>query len=178
MYTNPGRREIETLVLPGEGEPFNVRRFQEENGLEDASAGVGMVVKLGGQASCGEGQAPNTLPASLAAPRPGPSSTLAGAGTGVGGSSAVETGSSSGPSTLPPGDATTPTPSRNATSAVQSDAGGPSAIMSTADLANVNPGATGSPTSSAGLAEQTANAGPRILAQSTWVLVPLLVLVL
>lgn len=53
MYTNPGFKQIDTLILPKEGEAFDVAKFQSQNGLGAASAGVGMVVKLGGTADCG-----------------------------------------------------------------------------------------------------------------------------
>ncbi|KAF2130931.1 hypothetical protein P153DRAFT_269289, partial [Dothidotthia symphoricarpi CBS 119687] len=52
MYTNPKRKEISELKLPTEGEAFDVGQWQSDNGLEDPSAGVGMVVKLGGTANC------------------------------------------------------------------------------------------------------------------------------
>ncbi|KAH9874906.1 hypothetical protein J1614_004394 [Plenodomus biglobosus] len=184
LYVNPGRREIAELKLPAEGEPFDVRRFQDENGLPDASAGVGMVVKLGGSADCGDGVPANTLPASLATPRPATSS----AGTAV----QTQTLSVSRGGAVPSGNATVsrgtaaPTTSigassrdgndssEEATSAGLSGGAGPSTITSTIDLATLQPGATGSPTSSAGLAEQTASAGSRLLAGSIWILVPLL----
>lgn len=56
MYENPQRSEIADLQLPAEGEVFDVKAFQGENGLDDAVAGVGMVVQLGGTVDCdGEG---------------------------------------------------------------------------------------------------------------------------
>lgn len=56
MYENPQRSEIASLQLPTEGEVFDVKAFQGENGLDDAVAGVGMVVQLGGAVDCdGEG---------------------------------------------------------------------------------------------------------------------------
>jgi len=59
MYRQPRNREIDTVKVPAEGQAFDVKSFQTENGLSDAVAGVGMVVKLGGQADCdGAGQAP------------------------------------------------------------------------------------------------------------------------
>lgn len=58
MYTNPARREISELQLPGRGEAFDVKAFQADNGLPDAVAGVGMVVELGGDAACDGGSAP------------------------------------------------------------------------------------------------------------------------
>ncbi|KAF2741173.1 hypothetical protein EJ04DRAFT_454682 [Polyplosphaeria fusca] len=56
MYVNPRSQNITDLKLPQEGEAFDVTQFQSDNGLDDAAAGVGMVVKLGGTANC-DGQA-------------------------------------------------------------------------------------------------------------------------
>ncbi|KAF1835741.1 hypothetical protein BDW02DRAFT_476726, partial [Decorospora gaudefroyi] len=53
MYRNPGREEITKLKLPAKGEKFDVGQFQDDNGLGDPTAGVGMVVNLGGKADCG-----------------------------------------------------------------------------------------------------------------------------
>lgn len=61
MYLNPGRQEITNLQLPGKNEAFDVKKFQNDNGLQDALAGVGMVVKLGGEANC-EGGGANASP--------------------------------------------------------------------------------------------------------------------
>lgn len=63
MYTNPNRQPINNLKLPAEGAVFDVKQFQTDNNLPDAQAGVGMIVKLGGQADCG-GDQTNTVPAS------------------------------------------------------------------------------------------------------------------
>jgi hypothetical protein len=52
MYSQPRNIEISNLKLPEEGTAFDVKQFQDDNGLEDPQAGVGMVVKLGGQSSC------------------------------------------------------------------------------------------------------------------------------
>ncbi|KAF2027533.1 hypothetical protein EK21DRAFT_22689, partial [Setomelanomma holmii] len=52
MYVNPQRKQIDSLQLPGEGEAFDVKKFEADNGLQDAAAGVGMVVKLGGTVNC------------------------------------------------------------------------------------------------------------------------------
>jgi hypothetical protein len=76
MYINPQRKEIDSLRLPAEGEAFDVQKFQTDNGLQDPFAGVGMVVKLGGQANCG-GEQPNEVPDNLSSARPPPSSTAA-----------------------------------------------------------------------------------------------------
>jgi hypothetical protein len=69
MYVNPQRKQIDNLQLPAEGEAFDVKKFQTDNGLQDPTAGVGMVVKLGGQADCG-GDSPNTVPDNLPSARP------------------------------------------------------------------------------------------------------------
>ncbi|CAA9960143.1 hypothetical protein PTMSG1_03549 [Pyrenophora teres f. maculata] len=53
MYEHRGRKEITELQLPAEGEAFDVKVFQAENGLPDAMAGVAMVVDLGGEVNCG-----------------------------------------------------------------------------------------------------------------------------
>ncbi|KNG50160.1 hypothetical protein DDE82_005476 [Stemphylium lycopersici] len=74
MYTNPGRKEITNLQLPGDDETFDVKQFQDDNGLGDATAGVGMVVKLGGEADCGD-EGAEQLPSSLPTPRPASSLT-------------------------------------------------------------------------------------------------------
>jgi hypothetical protein len=76
MYINPDRKEINSLKMPAEGEAFDVKKFQTDNGLPDPFAGVGMVVKLGGQANCGGGQ-----PNGASSARPQPSSTAAAAPT-------------------------------------------------------------------------------------------------
>jgi hypothetical protein len=69
MYMNPGREEITDLQLPRDNETFDVTQFQDNNGLGDAMAGVGMVVKLGGEADCA-GDSAEALPSSLPTPRP------------------------------------------------------------------------------------------------------------
>ncbi|KAF3008663.1 hypothetical protein E8E13_008945 [Curvularia kusanoi] len=53
MYVNPQRSEFTQMQLPARGAVFDVERFQSDNGLDDAIAGVGMVVRLGGTADCG-----------------------------------------------------------------------------------------------------------------------------
>ncbi|EFQ96583.1 hypothetical protein PTT_00415 [Pyrenophora teres f. teres 0-1] len=53
MYEHRGRKEITELQLPAEGEAFDVKVFQAENGLPDAMAGVAMVVDLEGEVNCG-----------------------------------------------------------------------------------------------------------------------------
>ncbi|KAH7398961.1 hypothetical protein DE146DRAFT_694818 [Phaeosphaeria sp. MPI-PUGE-AT-0046c] len=75
LYINPQRKQIDSLQLPAEGESFDVTKFQTDNGLSEPVAGVGMVIKLGGQADCG-GDQPNGLPDNLPSARP-PTSTAA-----------------------------------------------------------------------------------------------------
>lgn len=70
MYTNPQRREFREMQLPRDGEVFDVKKFQDDNGLDDPVAGVGMMVKLGGTANC-DGQDTNQGPPTS------PSATLA-----------------------------------------------------------------------------------------------------
>jgi hypothetical protein len=53
LYENKDDDEIDDLKIPKEGEVFDVKTFQDDNGFEEPGAGVGMVVKLGGQADCG-----------------------------------------------------------------------------------------------------------------------------
>ena len=67
MYVNPGRKEITDLQLPAEGETFDIAKFESDNGLNPATAGVSMVVKLGGQADCEGGDASPAPPAQSAA---------------------------------------------------------------------------------------------------------------
>lgn len=80
MYTNPQRREITALRLPAAGAAFDVQTFQRDNGLQDPVAGVGMLVQLGGTASCGgqdESQVSSTAILSPASSAPTSSSSPA-----------------------------------------------------------------------------------------------------
>jgi hypothetical protein len=74
MYINPGRKQIDQLQLPAQGAAFDAKKFQTENGLTDPAAGVGMVVKLGGQANCGGAAQPSGAPESVSSVRSLPSS--------------------------------------------------------------------------------------------------------
>ncbi|KAL6153194.1 hypothetical protein ACJBU6_08356 [Exserohilum turcicum] len=69
MYQNPGAVEITKLKLQGGNATFNVQQFQADNGLDAAVAGVGMVVKLGGKANCGNGTA-QQVPQNQTIPKP------------------------------------------------------------------------------------------------------------
>jgi hypothetical protein len=75
LYVNPQRKQIDTLKLPAEGEAFDAKKFQGDNGLQDPEAGLGMVVKLGGTADCG-GDAPADVPDALPTPQPAASSRV------------------------------------------------------------------------------------------------------
>jgi hypothetical protein len=74
MYLNPQRKQIDQLQLPAQGEAFDAKKFQTDNGLSDPTAGVGMVVKLGGQANC-DGAQPSVAPSNLQSAKPIPSSS-------------------------------------------------------------------------------------------------------
>lgn len=55
LYVQPGvvgQTDKSSLKLPKEGEVFDVKKFQNDNELEDPGAGVVMVVKLGGETTC------------------------------------------------------------------------------------------------------------------------------
>lgn len=202
MYTNPARKQIDQLKLPAEGENFDVKQFQSDNGLSDASAGVGMVVKLGGTADCGSDQS-NSAPTPISTAQA--SSTDAGlASTAV--SSAAEQQSSSAASATQTGDASQlgetasssssaldgsqggnstspsttsarqPSDGVAATSVLQTDASGPSTITSTVVLSSRpgGAGASGSQTASASPVLQTGNVAPGLATGHGVVMVPLL----
>lgn len=89
MYINPQLEQITSLKLPGDGEAFDVEKFQTDNGFQDATGGVGMVVKLGGQANCGGAQqsavqskTPSAAPTSSSAANAGSTSSAAGVSSG------------------------------------------------------------------------------------------------
>jgi hypothetical protein len=185
MYTNPGRDEIDAFKLPAEGETFDVKQFQDDNGLGDAEAGVGMVVKLGGEADCG-GDAVESLPASLPTPRPS-TSTAAPSRAPLSSSEvtdATTTGAEEPESTDSAedggeGSVTTTserTPSSTLKSFVlESAMPEPSSVASTVVLKSA--GGEGTTTGSAGLAEQTASAAPALSNVRVWGFTPLLVVV-
>lgn len=177
LYINPQRKQIDSLQLPAEGEAFDVTKFQTDNGLPEPVAGVGMVVKLGGQADCG-GDQPNGLPDNLPSARPPtstaansrPSTTLPPAGQ------RSTTAASAAPtiSTIPGGNGSSnstnnaPVPSSTRTTtavAAPSGNGNGGLATSTVVLSSAGPdeaaGATGTPSTSP--AQQTANAAPRML---------------
>ncbi|KAF1997861.1 hypothetical protein P154DRAFT_524412 [Amniculicola lignicola CBS 123094] len=93
MFDNPNRRQISELKLPGEGEAFDVDQFRSDNGFEDAVAGVGMVVTLGGTANCdADPSDENDRPESSSAAEPKPSSSVT-PSAAVSSSAAVRTSS-------------------------------------------------------------------------------------
>jgi hypothetical protein len=183
MYTNPGRDEIESFKLPAEGQEFDIKQFQDDNGLGDAEAGVGMVVKLGGEADCG-GDAVESLPASLPTPRPS-SNTAAPSGAPLFSSEVTEakTTSEEEPESTGnaedggEGSATTTserrTPGSTLTSFVlESPTPEPTSVASPVVLESA--GGDVSATGSAGLAEQTANAATRTSNSHAWGVAPIL----
>jgi hypothetical protein len=186
MYTNPGRDEIDAFKLPAEGEEFDIKQFQDDNGLGDAEAGVGMVVKLGGEADCG-GDAVESLPASLPTPRPS-SNTAAPSGAPLSSSEVTQatTTSEEEPESTGnvedgwEGSATTTserrTPGSTLTSFVlESATPEPSSVASTVVLESAGGEAT--VTGSADLAQQTANAAPATSHFRSWGFTLLLVVV-
>lgn len=181
MYTNPGRKAIDSLQLPAEGENFDVKKFQTDNGLSDATAGVGMVVKLGGTADCG-GDQPNDVPENLPSPKPpqitsGRATSAVAAPTSAPAQQSSAAASSQTGESNEPESTSAPSSTQNqpedsngtatsglseATSVLEPEAPGPSTITSTVILSSrpAGVGASGSPTSSASLVEQTTNAAP------------------
>jgi hypothetical protein len=85
MYINPGRKQIDQLRLPAQGAAFDAKKFQTDNGLTDPAAGVGMLVKLGGQTNCDGAAQPSGAPGSLSSVKPLPSSANAGTTSPAGG---------------------------------------------------------------------------------------------
>lgn len=173
MYTNPQRREIAEMQLPAEGAVFDVKKFQTDNGLKDPVAGVGMVVQLGGTANC-EGGSANPLPTNLPSAAPATSSAVASTAVRSSvvsvtvpsqmGSTATSAQVSS--SALPSSDneqGASPTSAvetqiPDVSSALQTDETEPTTAAPIATLSSVQATVTGSPTTSGGPLEQTANA--------------------
>jgi hypothetical protein len=110
MYLNPGRKQLDQLQLPAQGATFDAKKFQTDNGLSDPTAGVGMTVKLGGQANCdGAAAPPSGTPDNASSARPQPSSAAAPVSSAVAPvSSAAAPVSSAAASSAP---AVVPTPS-------------------------------------------------------------------
>ncbi|KAJ4994492.1 hypothetical protein SVAN01_00321 [Stagonosporopsis vannaccii] len=164
MYTNPQRREIAEMQTPVEGEVFDVKKFQGDNGLNDPVAGVGMVVQLGGTADCG-GEGANQLPEGLPTAAPGTSQSAASPSRGTGASQTlVSSGGAPAPSSTPSGgDGQQGTPPTTAAPAVSStpldtDETAPTPANPINSFTSVRATITGSPTTSSAPLEQTANA--------------------
>jgi hypothetical protein len=191
MYINPNRDEISELEMPEEGQDFDIKQFQDGNGLRDAIAGVGMVVKLGGEADCG-GDKVNQLPSSLPTPAPAKSTTTAvdagpteSAQEGASATATEATSASLVPSSTAGAENGSSQLSASSdgasdsivatSSAARSEAPSLSTIISTA--APSSGGEAESPTATVGLPEQTANAAPALLQSQTWGFVPLMIAV-
>jgi hypothetical protein len=196
MYINPQRKQIDSLKMPAEGEAFDAKKFQTDNGLQDPTAGVGMVVKLGGQADCG-GDQPNGIPDALPSPRPSRSTaTNAQQTSPAAGSSSnaqvVPTSTSVSQGGTSEAARTTPVPGNGSNDTLASSrplssglvtapsgglSGGP--VTSTLVLSSAGPdgavGASGTP--SASPAQQTTNAAPVVFADGERLLTSLLVVI-
>jgi hypothetical protein len=174
MYTNPQRKEFAEMQLPAEGETFDVSKFQSDNGLKDPVAGVGMVVRLGGTADCG-GQDANELPSGVPTTVRESSSAAVSATRGSSAASVTATSETvqsdsvvSTSSTLTAGNEedTTPTStlqtsiSMAPSNALQTDEAEQTPAASIATLSSTQATTQGSPVTSGGLLEQTANAAP------------------
>lgn len=172
MYVNPRRQQIDNLQLPAEGEAFDVEKFQTDNNFQEATGGVGMVVKLGGQANCAGGQ-PNELPSNLPSARPPRSS--AGPTSSAGGSGPSQRPTPV-PSSSPNNSSGSARPSDPAAAPSQGQDGAPA---STVVLSSAGPDGAGQPsrTPSANPAEQTANAGLSISAGSCGFMAPMVAMV-
>jgi hypothetical protein len=180
MYVNPNREEITSLKMPDEDENFDIDQFQDDNGLKDAMAGVGMVVKLGGEANCG-GDDANELPSSLptlgSTTAVGTGSTLSAQSTTTNTETSVSlvpsptAGASNGTNdSAPSGGASNSTVAVSSVS--QSGVLAPSTIISTPVQSSAG---ADSPTETVGLPEQSANAAPGWSRSQSWTLAPLLV---
>ena len=199
MYVNPQRKQIDKLQLPADGEAFDAKKFKDDNGFQDPEAGVGMVVKLGGQADCGSDQ-PNGVPDNLPSARPprssnviarptstpaGASSTTTSAAQQISSTANGSPTSSSIPSSNNPDNGNDNAPASSAarssglavaSSVLQSGGGGSGLATSTVVLNSGSPdgGAGASRTPSATLAQQTANAAPGMGAGHLGLLGPLI----
>ncbi|KAH7090476.1 hypothetical protein FB567DRAFT_519947 [Paraphoma chrysanthemicola] len=195
MYVNPQRKQIDNLQLPGEGETFDVKKFQTDNGLRDPTAGVGMVVKLGGQADCG-GDSPNTVPDNLPSARPPRSSnanarpTSPAAATSASAAQPASSAANNSPGTTPvpsnntPGNNTGNGPASSgartsglvvATSVLQSGGFATStvALSSAGPDEEVGAGAGASRTPSASPVQQSTNAAPGMGNKGVGMMAPL-----
>lgn len=170
MYTNPQRKEFAEMQTPAEGEVFDVKKFQGDNGFKDPVAGVGMVVQLGGTADCGS-EGANQLPEDLPTAAPGTSQGVAST-TRAAAPSQTLVSSSGAPvpsPTLSGGDGQQgPAPTTIASTAVpavsspalQTDETAPTSANPVNSFTSVRATIPGSPTTSSAPLEQTANAAP------------------
>jgi hypothetical protein len=193
MYMQPQRKQIDSLKMPADGEAFDAKKFHSDNGLQEPIAGVGMVVKLGGQADCG-GDQPNGVPDALPSPRPPLSSVTNAVPTSpAGASSSAQVITSVGQRTSEAAK-TTPTsvPGNNSNGTLTSSRALTSGLVtvSSADLSDgpatatlvltsAGPdgtvGASGTP--SASPAQQTANSAPVVFANGGRFLASLLAVI-
>lgn len=173
MYTNPQRREFTQMQLPSEGDVFDVKKFQGDNGLNDPVAGVGMVVKLGGTAECGN-EGANPVPTGTGASATGSAGVSTtgrlSATSAAGASSAltpVQSRSASGsvPRSSSALAATSTGSVETSASAVSStalqtdEAAEPTSAASTASLSRIPASGTDAPTpTGSAIEQQTANA--------------------
>ena len=163
MYSNPQFKQIDRLVLPGEGEAFDVKKFQESNGLDEPEAGVGMGVKLGGTADWSTGGAGGGTSASSRA-----SPTIA-SSSGIGIGNGTVSASTGAPST--------PRSSRLvvASSVSETQAAEPSTITSTVVLNSGTSVGTSTPTVSGGVAPQSTGAASGLRTVDCVAMAPFLV---
>ncbi|KAF2689591.1 hypothetical protein K458DRAFT_292398 [Lentithecium fluviatile CBS 122367] len=166
LYTNPERNEIKSLTLPGDGETFDVKKFQDDNGLEDPNAGVGMAVALnGGATPSSSSSSSSRRPASTQAP----SSTAAQSSSATTGAvsstseSESKASTSAAPSTSRSTSAPAPSTATGGSEDATSAATGPTTTVAPASpstvLTSVVPDTTASATTSNAPAEQTTGAG-------------------
>jgi hypothetical protein len=150
MYIQPGRKRIDNLELPAEGEAFDITKFESDNGLKTPVAGVGMVVKLGGEANCEGGDA-NTLPTGLPSASAAPTSAAASAAPTSAAASAAPTSAATSGSATPSG-----------STVVSSSAAAASSVASTTSARSSGAsGAAGAVPSSGGSQQAgTATSGP------------------
>jgi hypothetical protein len=134
LYNNPDKDEISDLKLPSEGDAFDVKQFQDDNGLEDPTAGIGMVVKLGGNSGGGDDDTPSTTAAqgsSSAAPASSAPASSAPASSAAASSAPASSAAPS--STVAPEPSTTAADSAT-TTAVESEA----PVSTTADASSTS----------------------------------------
>jgi hypothetical protein len=193
LYNNPKRDEVSTLKLPSEGDTFDAQQFQDDNGFEAPQAGIGMVVKLGGNSGGGnDGTASTTVAqggssaassaASIASSSAAPSSTAAPEASTTAADSATTivtatqsevpvstTAVASQASSEENSPSTTAAVSQSSSdlAAASSVVAGNSTAASTLVLSSIAPDGTGSPTASGSPAQQTANGASGLMLGTT-----------